>query len=49
MKNTCNVVRDLMPLYVDDMLSEESKQLVEEHIEQCEACKEEYRTMSAEV
>ncbi len=49
MKNTCNIVRDLMPLYVDDILSEESKQLVKEHIEQCEACKEEYRTLSAEV
>lgn len=49
MKNTCNIVRDLMPLYVDDMLSEESKQLVDEHMATCKACQEEYRTMSAEV
>ncbi len=49
MKNTCNIVRDLMPLYVDDMLSEESKQLVEEHMATCKACQEEYRTMSVEV
>lgn len=48
-KNTCNIVRDLLPLYVDDILSEESRCLVEEHMKSCEACREEYRTISAEV
>lgn len=48
-KNTCNVVMDLMPLYVDDILSEESKELVEEHLATCPACQEEYRTMSTKM
>lgn len=47
--NTCNIAIDLMPLYVDDMLSAESKKLVEEHISTCPDCREEYRTMAAEV
>lgn len=35
----CNVVRDLIPLYIDECCSEESKKIVTEHIENCAACK----------
>lgn len=35
----CNVVRDLIPLYIDGCCSEESAILVKEHIEGCDACK----------
>lgn len=35
----CNVVRDLMPLYVDECCSAESEKIVKEHIEDCDACK----------
>lgn len=38
MKITCNVIEDLLPLYVDQLLSEDSRSLVEEHIRECEAC-----------
>ena len=31
MKITCNIIEDLLPLYIDDMVSEDSRQLVEEH------------------
>ncbi len=34
----CNVNKDLLPLYVDDVCSEESKSLVEEHLAGCEEC-----------
>lgn len=37
--NNCQIVRDLIPLYVDDVASEESKKLVNEHIESCVECK----------
>ena len=36
----CNVVRDLIPLYIDGCCSEESAIIVKEHIEGCDACKE---------
>ncbi len=36
---TCDVVRDLIPLYVDDVLSEDSRKIVEEHINECTDCK----------
>lgn len=39
-KVSCNVIQDLIPLYVEDMLSEDSKKLVERHLDECEECKE---------
>ena len=35
----CNVVKDLIPLYLDDCCSAESKALVEEHLKSCSDCK----------
>ena len=35
----CEVVRDLIPLVIDDVASEESRNLVGEHLETCEACR----------
>lgn len=42
----CNVIRDLLPLYVDDCCSEESGQLVREHLKGCEDCQRVYSAMS---
>lgn len=39
MKISCNIIQDLLPLYVDRMLSVDSCQLVEKHLEKCDACK----------
>ena len=38
MKNSCDVVRDLLPLYADDACSADSRQLVDEHLAECPAC-----------
>ena len=35
----CDVIRDLLPLYEEDMLSETSKRLVENHLDSCEDCR----------
>ena len=43
----CNVVKDLIPLYIDDCCSEESAKIVKEHMENCCSCKELYENMSA--
>ena len=37
----CNVIRDLLPLYAEDMVSPESKALVENHLQGCESCTKE--------
>lgn len=40
MKYDCNVIRDLMPLLSDDVLSEESKNVIREHLRECPECRE---------
>lgn len=45
MKHECNVARDLMPLCIDGVASEESKRYVEEHIAECTECAESYGEM----
>lgn len=40
MKVTCDVMRDILPLYVENMLSADSCAMVNEHVEQCNACRE---------
>lgn len=42
----CNVVRDLIPLYIDECCSEESAIIVKEHIASCDACKKLFEDMS---
>ncbi len=44
-KISCNVIKDLLPLYVDDVVSDDTKELVEEHISNCEGCREEAESM----
>ena len=39
MKISCEVIQDLLPLYVDQICSENSKCLVEEHLRECEKCR----------
>ncbi len=44
----CNVIADLIPLYIDSTCSHESAELVEEHIKTCEGCTKLLETMRAE-
>ena len=44
-KISCSVVKDLLPLYVDGVLTEESCKLVKNHIDGCPACKVQYEKM----
>ena len=48
MKISCNIIEDLLPLYVDDMVSEDSRQLVEEHLKECPACRKMQEEMKRE-
>lgn len=38
MEVTCNIIKDLLPLYLENMLSDDSHALVEEHIRNCKEC-----------
>ena len=41
MKTECSVVRDLLPLYVEDMVSTETAQYVKSHLAECPECQAE--------
>lgn len=43
----CNIVKDLIPLYIDECCSEESKNAVEEHIKVCDECRKLFEDMKA--
>ena len=36
--SNCDMIRDLLPLYADDVCSDESRRIVDEHLAQCEDC-----------
>lgn len=46
MKITCDVIKDLLPLYVENISSDDTRILVEEHIVSCESCKQELNKLS---
>lgn len=46
MNYPCNMIRDLLPLYLDEVCSSESREIVQKHLEQCEECKNYYDTMA---
>ncbi len=39
--NNCEVVKDLLPLYADDICSQGSREVVENHIRDCDDCRQE--------
>lgn len=39
MKFNCEIIKDLLPLYCDDVCSAASKKAVEEHIKECKICR----------
>ena len=41
MKNECSIIKDLLPLYVEDMVSGETRDFIEEHLSNCPECKAE--------
>ncbi|NLW39334.1 MAG: zf-HC2 domain-containing protein [Tissierellia bacterium] len=49
MKISCKVIEDILPLYVEEMVSEDTKKLVDEHIDSCESCRRKLNGMSLPV
>ena len=45
-KLPCHVVRDLLPMLADDLLSPQTEQDVRAHLSECEACSLIYKQMT---
>lgn len=47
MNISCDIIKDLLPLYHDGVCSDDSKAMVEEHLSHCESCQVELATMDS--
>lgn len=45
MSNECNLIKDMLPLYVEDMVSADTHEFVSKHLEQCVGCRAEFEHM----
>lgn len=46
-KVSCEIIKDMLPLYYDDVCSDDSKRMVEEHLVGCHSCKIELERFKA--
>lgn len=44
----CDIVKDLLPLYIDDVCTDVTEKCVREHLMQCEVCSKVYKEMTSE-
>lgn len=49
MKKECSIVREILPLFAENMVNEETAEYVKLHLENCEECKEELSNLSAPI
>ncbi len=47
MKMNCNIADDLLPLYLDNSCSSDSRIAIEEHLKKCPACREKLKRMQS--
>lgn len=48
MNDQCDVIKDLLPLYVDGACSDSSSQMIRRHLSECEECAKAYQKMKPE-
>lgn len=48
MKTDCCIARDILPLYVENLVSEETAALVKEHLCECEECRKEAEYLTSD-
>ncbi|MBP0974294.1 MAG: zf-HC2 domain-containing protein [Oscillospiraceae bacterium] len=48
-KRSCDMAADLLPLYAENMCSEESRAFVAEHLAECDACRQKLQKMNTAV
>ena len=42
----CEIIRDLLPSYLDELTSAESNQAIEEHLQECKDCRKHLEAIS---
>lgn len=48
-KISCDIIRDMLPLYLDDVVSDATKEMVEEHLQSCTSCRAEAAALKKDV
>lgn len=48
LQTNCEIIKDLLPLYIDKCCSCESAEAVENHLKECDACKSVFESMNYE-
>lgn len=46
MKVSCEIIKDLLPLYHDGVCSDDSRVMIEKHLLECQSCKAEFEAMN---
>lgn len=45
-KENCSLIKDLLPLYIDDLCSKESTEIIKNHLDICSFCRKEYEQLT---
>ena len=45
-KEICSLIKDLLPLYIDDLCSRESTEIIKNHLKTCSECGKEYEQLT---
>lgn len=48
-KEKCEIIKDLLPNYVDNLISEETKKFIESHLKECKECNKTYENMKKHI
>lgn len=48
-KVSCDIIKDLIPLYYDDICSNDTRLLVDNHIKECPCCSEELKQLNSNI
>ena len=45
--NECNLIHDLLPMYIEELVNEDTKEFVEKHVSSCHRCQERLEDMKS--
>ncbi|MGA5690612.1 anti-sigma factor [Cytobacillus pseudoceanisediminis] len=49
MNEKCEIVRDLLPMYIDDLTSKESNEFINRHLQSCPECTDYYNNLKEDI
>ena len=48
-KKICNIILDLLPMYIENDVTNDTKEFIEEHIKECSNCKDKLDVMKMNI